>query len=98
MTQNVINLQSTPDDGRVRRANVSFERDGVTLRGTLYTPASSTGPFPGVLVTGAWTTVKEQMPGTYARELAQRGFAALTFDFTGWGESGGRRVSSRIPR
>lgn len=89
MAQDVINLQSTPDGASVGRANVSFERDGVTLRGTLFTPTGADGPFPGVIVTGAWTTVKEQMPGTYARALARRGFAALTFDFTGWGESGG---------
>lgn len=42
-----------------------------------------------MVVTGAWTTVKEQMAGTYARELAVRGYAALAFDFTGWGQSEG---------
>ena len=42
-----------------------------------------------MIVTGTWTTVKEQMAGIYARELANRGLAALAFDFTGWGESGG---------
>ena len=32
-------------------------------------------------------TVKEQMAGTYAAELADRGYAALAFDFRGWGQS-----------
>jgi len=43
--------------------------------------------LPGVVVTGAWTTVKEQMPTTYATELANKGYAALVFDFRGWGGS-----------
>jgi alpha-beta hydrolase superfamily lysophospholipase len=28
------------------------------------------------------------MPANYAREMAERGFAAFTFDFRGWGKSG----------
>ncbi|MCJ8275390.1 MAG: alpha/beta hydrolase [Bdellovibrionales bacterium] len=43
-----------------------------------------------MVVTGAWTTLKEQMPKTYAIEMAKKGFAALTFDFRGWGESSGK--------
>ncbi len=88
MTETRISLQTSPKPGITERA-VSFDSNGVTLRGVLYTPEDATGALPGAVVTGAWTTVKEQMPGTYARELAARGFAALTFDFTGWGESDG---------
>ena len=86
----IINLQNTPDSN-IQVESVSFPSNGHTLKGLLYTPVDSTGPFPGVIVTGAWTTVKKQMPGTYARELAVRGFAALAFDFTGWGQSEGDR-------
>lgn len=84
-----INLQSKPELKGVLAEAVSFDSNGATLRGTLYRPTKAGGALPGVIVTGAWTTVKEQMPGTYARELAARGFAALAFDFTGWGESSG---------
>ncbi|MEM6956114.1 MAG: alpha/beta fold hydrolase [Myxococcota bacterium] len=84
-----INLQNTPDSGRTRREPVRFERGADTLEGLLFLPTTGEAPFPAVVVTGAWTTVKEQMPGTYARELAARGFAALAFDFRGWGASGG---------
>ena len=86
---NRINLQNTPELAGVSHRDVTFDSNGVTLKGTLYTPIGSTLSLPGAIVAGAWTTVKEQMAGTYARELAARGFAALTFDFTGWGESGG---------
>ena len=76
-----INLQNTPDSPAVRRTTVRFDSAGDTLEGILFTPAEGSGPFPAVVVTGAWTTVKEQMPGTYARALAAKGFAALVFDF-----------------
>jgi hypothetical protein len=41
-----------------------------------------------VVVTGSWTSVEEQMPSLYAAEMVERGFAAVTFDFRGWGKSG----------
>ncbi|MEU7642041.1 alpha/beta hydrolase [Streptomyces sp. NPDC039016] len=68
---------------------VGFESDGETLVGTVYRPAQR-GLRPGIVVTGSWTTVKEQMAATYARRMAEAGFVALAFDFTGFGESGGR--------
>lgn len=40
-------------------------------------------------MTGTWTSVRQQMADRYARELAVRGFAALSFDFTGFGASDG---------
>jgi fermentation-respiration switch protein FrsA (DUF1100 family) len=43
----------------------------------------------GVLVTGSWTTVKEQMADLYARRLAEQGFTTLSFDFANFGESEG---------
>ncbi|MDE0060495.1 MAG: alpha/beta hydrolase [Defluviicoccus sp.] len=68
---------------------VTFENEGTTLSGTLYLPAAAPGkPLPMVVVTGAWTSVQEQMPRVYAREMVERGFAAFTFDFRGWGKSG----------
>lgn len=75
----------------IKTQQVSFENAGTTLAGTLYLPADFQPgeKRPGVLVTGAWTSIKEQMPGLYAREMAERGFVALAFDFRGWGQSGG---------
>lgn len=46
-------------------------------------------PGPTVLVTGSWLTVREQMPDRYAAALAERGYTAITFDFAGFGGSGG---------
>ena len=52
---------------------------------------------PAVIVTGSWLTVKEQMAETYARRLAERGYTAFTFDFTGFGESGGEPRQAEVP-
>ena len=73
------------------KKDVTFESADESLAGHLYLPDGyrKGDRLPGIVVTGAWTTVKEQMPATYAAALAQRGYAALTFDFRGWGESGG---------
>src|SRR6478752_7773145 len=50
-------------------------------------PASR--PVAAVVTTGPLTSVKEQATGAYARALAARGFAALTFDHRTFGESEG---------
>ena len=67
---------------------VTFSGLGNTLTGNLFLPDGG-GPAPGVVVAGTWTSVKELMADRYAERLANRGFAALSFDFTGFGESQG---------
>jgi uncharacterized protein len=78
---------------------VAFQSEGETLVGNLYLPASYKvgDQLPAVIVTGAWMTIKEQMPGLYAQKLAEQGFAALAFDFRSWGESGGKLRSFESP-
>lgn len=76
----------------VEQRDVQFTSAGETLRGHLFLPADRVEGqrLPAVIVTGSWTTVKEQMPDLYAWRLAEQGFAALTFDFRHYGESGGQ--------
>jgi hypothetical protein len=82
-------LMATTALADIETRTVNFENEGATLSGTLYLPEGHDGgPLPTVVVTGAWTSVQEQMPANYAREMAERGFAAFTFDFRGWGKSG----------
>ncbi len=84
-------MGSTAFGAEIQQRDVSFQSGDVTIAGTLYLPVDyeQGEKLPGVLVTGAWTSIKEQMSGLYAREMAERGFAALAFDFSGWGQSGG---------
>ncbi|MET9497598.1 hypothetical protein [Streptomyces sp. NPDC006552] len=60
------------------------------LAGHLHLPeANGAAAAAGVLVAGTWTSVKGRMADRYAEELTRRGFAVLSFDFTGHGESEG---------
>ncbi len=78
---------------------VVFESAGQRLVGDLYLPEGHEPGtrLPAVIVTGAWMTVKEQMPARYAAELADRGYAALAFDFRGWGQSEGAQRQFESP-
>jgi len=71
--------------------DVTFTSEGITLQAHLFLPEAfdASQPLPAVIVLGPWTQVKEQTADTYTRQLAQRGFAALSFDARYWGESGG---------
>ncbi|MEU5306666.1 alpha/beta hydrolase [Streptomyces noursei] len=73
----------------VRTERVTFDSDGETLVGTLYRPDGQ-DLRPAIVVTGSWTTVKEQMAAVYAQRMAEAGFLVLAFDFMGFGESRGR--------
>lgn len=72
---------------------VTFQSKGNKLVGDIFYPANydENKKYPALIVTGAWTTVKEQMPGLYAKKLAKKGFITLAFDFNGWGESEGKK-------
>ncbi len=71
---------------------VSFNSSGALLKGHLFLPPefNTNSTYPAAIVTGSWTSVKEQMPDEYASVLAKDGFITLTFDFTGFGESEGQ--------
>jgi len=58
--------------------------------GQLYVP-EGTGPFAGIVLCHGFAGVKELLPPAYAERFAAAGFAALTFDYRGFGGSGGER-------
>jgi fermentation-respiration switch protein FrsA (DUF1100 family) len=88
---------SFPLRDTVQREKVHFHnRYGIELVGDLYLPKAASGKLAAVAVAGPFGAVKEQCAGLYAEELASRGFAALAFDPSFIGESGGevRNVAS----
>ena len=88
---------SFPLRDTVTREKVHFHnRYGIELCGDLYLPKDAHGKLAAVAVCGPFGAVKEQCSGLYAEELASRGFAALAFDPSFTGESGGavRNVAS----
>ena len=77
---------------------VLIPSDGVPLAGRIYRNVENLIEIqPAIITTGAWLTVKEQMPDTYARVLAELGYTVFTFDFSGFGESGGTPRQTEIP-
>ena len=91
------NGYSFPLRDTVSRKKVYFHnRYGIKLAGDLYLPKGAAGKLAAVAVSGPFGAVKEQCSGLYAEELASRGFAALAFDPSFIGESGGeaRNVAS----
>ena len=70
---------------------VEFMSGGAKLVGNLYLPENfdAEKSYPAVIVSGSWTTVKEQMAGLYAGKLAGQQFITLAFDFRNFGESEG---------
>lgn len=90
-TTAAIALISAPQAEAAQVRDITFESNGQTIVGDLYLPDDYVAgqQLPGVIVTGSWTSVKEQMSGLYAEALADRGYAALAFDFRNFGESEG---------
>ncbi|MEU9065203.1 alpha/beta hydrolase [Streptomyces sp. NPDC048430] len=81
------------------KRKITFDRDGVTLVGNLFTPddLNENGHYPAVIVQGSFTSVKEQMAGTYAEKFAEQGFVALSFDYAHYGESEGEPRQYEAP-
>jgi fermentation-respiration switch protein FrsA (DUF1100 family) len=87
-----------PKSAAVDHQKVTFEnRYGIRLTADLYLPMNrSGGRLAGLVVGGPFGAVKEQSSGLYAQTMAECGFAALAFDPSFTGESGGepRNVAS----
>ena len=78
--------------GNVERTAVFYtNRYGITLAGDLYVSKDMdrSQPHPALVIGPPYGGVKEQGPGVYANELAQRGFVCLAFDPSYNGKSGG---------
>ncbi|GIZ49330.1 hypothetical protein CKM354_001236200 [Cercospora kikuchii] len=65
----------------------------------LYLPKDYHGDnkYPSVVVGGSMASVKEQMSGTYASQLAQDGIIAMAINYTNWGQSSGAERQMESP-
>lgn len=84
---------------KVSRQSVSYKnRFGIRISADLYLPNNmqQSEKLPAVMIGSPYGGVKEQGAGIYAQNMAERGFAALTFDPSYNGYSGGepRHLSS----
>lgn len=74
------------------RREVTFESQGLKLKGWLYLPDNlpAGSKVPAVVMADATAAVKEMVEAKYAEKLAAAGIAALAFDFRYLGESEGQ--------
>ncbi|WP_427925055.1 alpha/beta hydrolase [Streptomyces sp. cg40] len=78
---------------------VTFQNKGNTVVGNLFRPDGfeQGTKYPAIVVTHPFGAVKEQVPTTYAKLLAEQGFVTLVFDASYQGESGGEPHFSEFP-
>jgi pimeloyl-ACP methyl ester carboxylesterase len=83
-----VNLNA--DWGRLGVGTVSVQYGGLNLSGLLYVPnsASVSSKMPGIVLAHGIGSAKQSMRGI-ALELVRRGFAALSLDLVGHGNSEG---------
>jgi dienelactone hydrolase len=76
-----------------------FTCDGMRLAATLFRPAG-TGPHPAVLLCHGGGGIQDIAVRDFGARFASEGFAAMTFDYSSWGESEGvpRHVISLVQR
>lgn len=70
---------------------VSFLSRNYKIAALFYPPVSGAPNRAGaaIVIAHPWTSIKEQSPANYARELTRAGFACLTYDAAYQGESEG---------
>jgi len=70
---------------------ITFDRDGLTLVGNLFTPEGfdESARYDAVIVQGSFSSVKELMPAAYAERFAAQGFVTLAFDYAHYEQSEG---------
>src|SRR5438067_744098 len=71
------------------RSDVSFDAEGVTLRGWLYRPAGADHALPAVVMAHGYSGVKEQHLDRYAEVFAAAGLMVLVYDHRNFGASDG---------
>ncbi len=84
----------------VTRTHVTYDnRYGIEIAADLYTPVDldESQKYPAIVIGPPYGGVKEQGPGVYANQLAQRGFVVLAFDPSYNGESGGSERHASSP-
>lgn len=80
------------------RRDVSFQSDGVTLRGWLYVPEGlGESKAPAIVMANAITAVKEITLPLYAERFCHAGYVVLVFDYRYYGSSDGEPRNHLVP-
>jgi len=80
---------------------VNIWSDGTRLSGDLFYPKGSKAGegLPAIILCHGWGGLRSQLNRDYAPVFARAGYAVLTFDYRGWGDSDSRLVIiGRMPK
>ncbi|MBM9460134.1 alpha/beta hydrolase [Nocardioides sp. zg-536] len=69
--------------------NVTFLSHGVSCAATVYRPVAATGPTAAIVMGHGFGAVRALRLPAYAEHFAAAGYAVLTFDYRGFGDSAG---------
>lgn len=79
----------------VSRRAVELFSEGTRLAAEIFMPETATAKdHPAILLCHGWGGLKDHL-ARYAEKFAEAGYAAMTFDYRGWGESDGRVIATR---
>lgn len=68
----------------------TFISGGVQCAATLRVPSSEQGmPAPAILMVHGWGGIQKGMTRHFYESFLQQGYAVMTFDYPGWGDSAG---------
>ncbi|MGH2752485.1 MAG: CocE/NonD family hydrolase [Actinomycetota bacterium] len=83
--------ESSAGEPRVEDPIIVESKDGTPIVATLMLPAGASegSPAPVVLQTHGWGGTRARTPGGFLGRLLDRGYAVMTWDSRGFGESGG---------
>ena len=83
-------LQHSPQDLTCDSQRTGFYSDGTWCAATLHRPAKATAEtLPAILMLHGWGGIQDALTVPYYEEFTRAGYAVMTFDYRGWGDSAG---------
>ncbi|MCU5784600.1 putative hydrolase, alpha/beta fold family [Alcanivorax balearicus MACL04] len=83
-------LRHSPDNLTCHSERAGFYSEGVWCAATLHQPANdSQNARPAILMLHGWGGIQNALTVPFYEEFTRAGYAVMTFDYRGWGESAG---------
>ena len=83
-------LRHSPQDLTCDSQRTGFYSGGTWCAATLHRPAKATAEtLPAILMLHGWGGIQDALTVSYYEESTRAGYAVMTFDYRGWGDSAG---------
>lgn len=81
---------TTSSNSPMRSLKSTFVSDGIRCAATLHLPPHQSEALPAILMVHGWGGVQNALTVRFHEHFVAAGFAVMSFDFAGWGESEGK--------